>query len=89
MRFPYGVCDFNKIITDKLFYCDRTDRIASLENTGYYLLLLRPRRFGKSLLLSMLENYYDLARKEKFQELFGHLLIGKNPTPLHNKYFIL
>ena len=89
MRFPYGVCDFNKIITDKLFYCDRTDRIASLENTGYYLLLLRPRRFGKSLLLSMLENYYDLARKEKFQELFGHLLIGKNPTPLRNKYFIL
>ena len=89
MRFPYGVCDFNKIITDKLFYCDRTDRIASLENTGYYLLLLRPRRFGKSLLLSMLENYYDLAKKEKFQDLFGHLLIGKNPTPLHNKYFIL
>jgi len=89
MRFPYGVCDFNKIITDKLFYCDRSDRIASLENTGYYLLLLRPRRFGKSLLLSMLENYYDLAKKEKFQDLFGHLLIGKNPTPLHNKYFIL
>ncbi|MBC2693944.1 MAG: AAA family ATPase, partial [Desulfobacteraceae bacterium] len=89
MRFPYGVCDFNKIITDKLFYCDRTDRIASLENTGYYLLLLRPRRFGKSLLLSMLENYYDLARKERFHELFGHLLICKNPTPLHNKYFIL
>ena len=89
MRFPYGVCDFNKIITDKLFYCDRTDRIASLENTGYYLLLLRPRRFGKSLLLSMLENYYDLAREERFQDLFGHLLIGKNPTPLHNKYFIL
>ena len=89
MRFPYGVCDFNKIIMDKLFYCDRTDRIASLENTGYYLLFLRPRRFGKSLLLSMLENYYDLAREERFHDLFGHLLIGKNPTPLHNKYFIL
>lgn len=89
MRFPYGVCDFNKIITDKLFYCDRTDRIASLENTGYYLLFLRPRRFGKSLLLSMLENYYDLAREERFHDLFGHLLIGKNPTSLHNKYFIL
>jgi hypothetical protein len=60
-----------------------------LENTGYYLLFLRPRRFGKSLLLSMLENYYDIARKDRFQELFGHLLIGKNPTPLHNQYFIL
>ena len=89
MRFPYGVCDFNKIITEKLFYCDRTDRIFMIEDTGYFLLFLRPRRFGKSLLLSMLENYYDLARKDRFQELFGHLLIGKNPTPLHNKYFIL
>ena len=89
MRFPYGLCDFNKIITKGYFYCDRTDRIALLENTGDYLLLLRPRRFGKSLLLSMLENYYDVARKDRFQELFGHLLIGKNPTPSHNQYFIL
>ncbi|MDL1963681.1 MAG: ATP-binding protein [Deltaproteobacteria bacterium] len=89
MRFPYGLCDFNKIITKGYFYCDRTDRIAVLENTGDYLLLLRPRRFGKSLLLSMLENYYDIARKDRFQELFGHLLIGKNPTPSHNQYFIL
>ena len=89
MRFPYGLCDFNKIITKGYFYCDRTDRIAMLENTGDYLLLLRPRRFGKSLLLSMLENYYDIARKDRFQELFGHLLIGKNPTSSHNQYFIL
>jgi len=89
MRFPYGLCDFNKIITKGYFYCDRTDRIAVLENTGDYLLLLRPRRFGKSLLLSMLENYYDIARKDRFQELFGHLLIGKNPTPSHNQYVIL
>ena len=65
MRFPYGICDFNKIITDKLFYCDRTDRIPVLEETGYYLLFLRPRRFGKSFVLSMLENYYDLARKDR------------------------
>jgi hypothetical protein len=89
MRFPYGVCDFNKIIREDLFYCDRTDRIAVLENTGYFFLFLRPRRFGKSLLLSMLENYYDVARKDRFQDLFGHLLIGKNPTPLRNQYFIL
>ena len=71
MRFPYGLCDFNKIITKGYFYCDRTDRIAVLEDTGDYLLLLRPRRFGKSLLLSMLENYYDVERKDRFQELFG------------------
>ena len=89
MRFPYGLCDFNKIITKGYFYCDRTDRIALLEDTGDFLLFLRPRRFGKSLLLSMLQNYYDLARKERFEEIFGHLLIGRNPTPLHNQYFIL
>jgi hypothetical protein len=40
-------------------------------------------------LLSMLQNYYDLARKDRFEELFGHLLISTNPTPLHNQYFIL
>lgn len=89
MKFPYGVCDFNKIITEKLFYCDRTDYIARIEDRGYFLLFLRPRRFGKSLLLSMLENYYDVARKDRFEEIFGHLLIGRNPTPLHNQYFIL
>lgn len=89
MRFPYGICDFNKIITKGHFYCDRTDCIALLEDTGDFLLFLRPRRFGKSLLLSMLQNYYDLARNERFEDLFGHLLIGRNPTPLHNQYFIL
>ena len=89
MRFPYGICDFNKIITKGYFYCDRTDRIAELEDTGDSLLFLRPRRFGKSLLLSMLANYYDVKLKDRFEELFGNLLIGRNPTESHNKYFIL
>jgi len=89
MRFPYGICDFNKIITKGYFYCDRTDRIRTLEDTGDSLLFLRPRRFGKSLLLSMLANYYDIALAERFEEIFGNLAIGKNPTELHNKYFIL
>ncbi len=88
MIFPYGICDFRKIINKGYLYCDRTDRIPLLER-GDYLLFLRPRRFGKSLLLSMLTNYYDVARKDQFQKLFGHLKIGKDPTPLHNKYFIL
>ncbi len=89
MKFPYGLSDFRQMITEDYFYCDRTDRIPLIENTGKYLLFLRPRRFGKSLLLSMLENYYDVARKEQFEELFGHLLIAENPTSLHNRYFIL
>ena len=86
MKFPYGISDFKKIVTQGFYYCDRTDYIPLLEQ-GQYLLFLRPRRFGKSLLLSMLANYYDVIRKEQFQEFFGHLKIGKRPTQLHNRTF--
>jgi len=89
MKFPYGIADFYKIISNGYFYCDRTHMIPVIEESGDSLLFIRPRRFGKSLLLSMLENYYDAARKEDFDPLFGKLAIGKNPTRLHNQYFIL
>ena len=88
MKFPYGISDFKTVITGKYFYCDRTNKIPLLENARSQL-FIRPRRFGKSLVLSMLENYYDVARKDEFQALFGGLDIGKNPTDLHNSYFIL
>ena len=89
MRFPYGIADFRKIREGGYFYVDRTDRIPLIEEAGSQLLFLRPRRFGKSLWLSTLENYYDLARADDFDRLFGGLKIGQNPTPLHNRYFIL
>jgi len=89
MKLPYGIADFHKVVTQDYFYADRTSRIASLEKAGDHLLFLRPRRFGKSLVLSMLENYYDLARSDQFERLFGHLKIGQNPTPLHNRYFVM
>jgi hypothetical protein len=89
MKFPYGICDFQKIITEAYFYADRTDLIPLIEETGSQLLFLRPRRFGKSLLLSMLENYYDLAKTDKFEQLFGHLSIGQKPTANRNSYFVL
>ncbi|KAB2927836.1 MAG: AAA family ATPase [Candidatus Contendobacter sp.] len=89
MRFPYGLSDFATLITERYFYQDRTDRIPLLENTGRQLLFIRPRRFGKSLLLSMLEHYYDVNRVDQFDALFGHLAIGQNPTPLHNQYFVM
>ena len=88
MKFPYGISDFKKIINKGYFYCDRTDRIPLLENSDSQL-FIRPRRFGKSLVLSMLENYYDVAKKDEFESIFGNLKIGKNPTALHNSYFIL
>ncbi|MFO1420958.1 MAG: AAA family ATPase [Candidatus Competibacteraceae bacterium] len=89
MRFPYGLADFRKIREEGYFYVDRTDRITLLEEAGSQLLFLRPRRFGKSLWLSTLENYYDLARVDDFDRLFGELKIGRNPTPRHNRYIVL
>ena len=88
MKFPYGVSDFKKINTQGYFYCDRTDKIPLLEQSDSQL-FIRPRRFGKSLVLSMLENYYDVAKKDEFEAIFGNLKIGKNPTELRNSYFIL
>ncbi len=89
MKFPYGICDFYDIITEDYYYADRTDRIPLIEEAGKHLLFLRPRRFGKSLLLSVLENYYDMAKADEFDRLFGHLSIGKNPTHRHNSYFVM
>ena len=89
MKFPYGLADFQKIREENYFYVDRTDRIALMEQAGDQLLFLRPRRFGKSLWLSVLENYYDLARADRFEQLFGDLKIGRNPTPKRNSYFVL
>jgi len=89
MKFPYSIFDFKEIVTQNYFYCDRTHFIRTLEDTGNSLLFIRPRRFGKSLLLSMLAHYYDVALADQFESLFGHLKIGKEPTPLHNKFFIL
>jgi len=83
MKFPYGTSDFDALITEKYYYVDRTDQIPLLEDAGKQLLFLRPRRFGKSLLLSMLENYYDLNQADRFEQLFGGLAIGKNPTAGH------
>ncbi len=88
MKFPYGISDFKKINTQGYFYCDRTDKIPLLEKSDFQL-FIRPRRFGKSLVLSMLENYYDVAKKDEFDLIFGNLKIGKNPTALRNSYFIL
>jgi len=89
MKFPYGISDFYKIISEDYFYVDRTERIRPIEEYGQSLLFLRPRRFGKSLLLSMLENYYDVNKADEFERLFGHLAIGQNPTDKHNQYLIL
>ena len=89
LKFPYGISNFHRIVTNNYFYVDRTNHIRLIEDAGDQILFLRPRRFGKSLLLSMLENYYDVAKADEFDKLFGNLAIGKNPTPLHNQYLVM
>jgi Predicted AAA-ATPase/PD-(D/E)XK nuclease superfamily len=89
MKFPYGISDFYQVISGGYFYVDRTAALPVLEEAGRQLLFLRPRRFGKSLLITLLENYYDVAKDGEFAHLFGQLAIGQNPTPLHNCYLIL
>ena len=89
MKFPYGIANFHQIITEGYFYQDRTGFIRLLEEEGTNLLFLRPRRFGKSLLLSTLAHYYDVNRADEFEKLFGALSAGSDPTPLRNRYFIL
>ena len=89
MKIPYGVRDFEKLITEGYFYFDRTDRIPLIESLGSDLLFLRPRRFGKTLWLSTLMNYYDVAKAADFAQIFGKLAIGQNPTPLHNQYLVM
>nr|VFK58101.1 MAG: Predicted AAA-ATPase [Candidatus Kentron sp. UNK]VFK68247.1 MAG: Predicted AAA-ATPase [Candidatus Kentron sp. UNK] len=89
MKLPYAISDFNTLIAEGYHYIDRTDYIPLLEAAGKQLLFLRPRRFGKSLLLSMLENYYDLNKADRFDALFGDLAIGQNPTEEHNRYLVM
>jgi len=89
IKFPYGRRDFYKLITENYLYVDRTQHIRSLEDWGNELLFLRPRRFGKSLWLSTLMNYYDVSKADDFERLFGHLAIGQDPTPRHNHYLVM
>ena len=89
-KIPYSLTNFSQIRNENYLYVDKTRFIEMLENENTkHHFLIRPRKFGKSLFLSVLEHYYDVRFKDKFQELFGDLYIGQNPTPLANTYFIL
>jgi len=89
-KLPYGMSSFIELIESGYAYVDKTRFIELLENdANRSQLLLRPRRFGKSLFLSVLENYYDINRKDKFEALFGNLYIGKNPTKEQGTYAVM
>jgi hypothetical protein len=90
LKIPYGKSDFKTIVEEEYFYQDRTNYIQTLENwDSTYLVYLRPRRFGKSLLISTLHYYYGLEYQKEFNALFAQTYIGKNPTRRANKYVVL
>ena len=88
-RIPYGMMNFAAIREDNYYYVDKTRFIEEMEQSNRFFFLIRPRRFGKSLTMSMLHHYYDINAADKFERLYGDLYIGKNPTPDHNKYLII
>ena len=89
-KLPYGISNYEELIEDGYYYVDKTMYIEKLENLAEKrILFLRPRKFGKTLFTSMLENYYDVKKANKFEELYGETYIGKHPTKLKNSYNIL
>ena len=85
---PYGVSDFRTIREEGLYYVDKTAYLTTLEQAGRFVFFVRPRRFGKSLFISMMRYYYDINEKDNFEKYFGDLAIAKNPTSNRNKYLM-
>ena len=88
-RIPYGMMNFVAVREDNYYYVDKTRFIEKVEDSNRYFFFIRPRRFGKSLTMSMLRHYYDVNQTNKFERLYGNLYIGQHPTPNHNKYLII
>ena len=88
-RIPYGMMNFVDVRKDNCYFVDKTRFIPTMEQANKFFFFIRPRRFGKSLTISMLKHYYDVLQKDKFEELYGDLYIGKYPTQERNSYLII
>ena len=86
---PYGIANFKQVRQENKYLVDKTMYFERMERAGNFLFLVRPRRFGKSLFLNMLEAYYDINEKDNFPELFKGLYVADHPTENRNKYLML
>ena len=86
---PYGISDFAQVRREDKYYADKTMYLPKMETAGNFLFFIRPRRFGKSLFLSMMRYYYDILEKDNFNNLYSGLWIEKNPTPLMGEFQVL
>ena len=89
LKIPYGIMDFRRLRREGYYYVDKTEYLAQMEARDSFIFFVRPRRFGKSLFISMMESYYDLNQKKDFKKLFGGLWIGKHPTENANRFMTL
>ena len=88
-RIPYGMMNFVDVRKDDCYFVDKTRFIPTMEQANKFFFFIRPRRFGKSLTMSMLHHYYDILAKDRFEELYGDLYIGQHPTEERNSYLII
>ena len=88
-RIPYGMMNFVAVRRDDCYYVDKTRYIEKIERANKFFFFIRPRRFGKSLTMSMLQHYYDVNDADKFDMLYKGLYIGDHPTPERNKYLVI
>ena len=86
---PYGISDFEQLRKENKYLVDKTMFFEKMERAGNFLFLVRPRRFGKSLFLDMLESYYDINQKDNFQELFKGLYVADHPTKEQGEFLVL
>lgn len=88
-RIPYGMMNFGDVRLEDCYYVDKTRFIPMIEDADKFFFFIRPRRFGKSLTVSMLQHYYDVRTRDQFDTLFGNLYVGKYPTQSRNGYLVL
>ena len=88
-KIPYGIADFKQVRKEGLYLVDKSMFLERMEQAGHFLFLVRPRRFGKSLFLNMLEAYYDINEKDNFQTLFKGMYVADHPTEFHNSFQVL
>ena len=86
---PYGVARFEQVRKENSYYVDKTMYLPQLEEMNNYLFLIRPRRFGKSVFVSMMQDYYDMAKADEFDTLFDGLWIKEHPTKLKNAFQVI
>ena len=89
VKFPYGISNLEQLIKNEYVFVDKTKYVEQLETEERFSIFLRPRRMGKSLFVSILEYYYDILEKDKFEKIFSKLYIGQHPTPGANAFRVL